>query len=117
MAKNPPSNASEPAADPMIGEEIGLQQTFPASTWDDFAYGRAKPSANGSYLIRTKSDAVPLNDLIEMRRRDGQTRALLRLFVLPILSCLNEAEWVAPDWTEDDAEAEVEFANMMFRLP
>jgi len=117
MAQNPPSNASEPTPDPLVGEEIGLQQTFPASTWDDFAYGRAKQDSNGSYLIRNKSDAVPLNDLIEMRRRDGQTRALLRLFVLPILSCLAEAEWVAPDWTEDDAEAEVEFANMMFRLP
>ena len=104
--------------DPKVyeGLEIGSLQSFPATTWDTFAYGRASVTANGTYKIGNKSNAVPLHDLIEMRRRDGQTRALLRLFTLPILACLNEAKWVAPDYA-DDADAEVEFANQMFRLP
>lgn len=97
--------------------EIGSLQSFPASQWADFSFGRQKADNSGAYLIRNKSDAVPLENLIEMRRRDGQTRALLRLFTLPILSCLAEAEWVAPDYSEGNTDEEVEFANQMFKLP
>lgn len=111
----PPENAAAPKPEEM-NVEFGSLQTFQQSSWTDFSYGRAKQSTNGTYSIRNKSDAVPLDKLIEMRRRDGQTRALLRLFMLPILSCLNEAEWVAPEYAED-ADAEVKFANQMFRLP
>jgi hypothetical protein len=99
------------------GLEIGSLQSFPASTWDDFSFGKTQKLANGTFKIGNKSAAVPLQDLIEMRRRDGQTRALLRLFTLPILSCLNESKWVAPDYAENGADEEVEFANQMFRLP
>ena len=106
-----------PKADEAVKDEIGSLQSFNTTSWESFAYGRPKANANGTYSIATKSDAVPLADLIEMRRRDGQTRALLRLFMLPILSCLKEAEWVAPEWAEQGAEEEVDFANKMFRLP
>lgn len=100
--------------------EIGTQQSFPASTWDEFAYGltyTAKPGEKKEhFVIAPRPEAVPLDKLVEMRRRDGQTRSLLRLFTIPILSCLKESEWVAPE-DEDKAEVEVQFANDMFNLP
>lgn len=63
-----------------------------------------------------RSGLVPLDDLVLMIRRDGQARALLRLLTLPIRAALKDSQWVAPDDAED-ADDEVEFANLMWRLP
>jgi hypothetical protein len=99
--------------------EIGTQATFPMSSWDDFAYGvtHAGTSKKDHFVISPRPEAVPLDKLVEMRRRDGQTRALLRLFTIPILSCLKESEWVSPNDEKGDPEDEVQFANDMFNLP
>ena len=117
----PPQDAPKivPNEDSDALVEFGTQTTFPMSSWDDFAYGLAHTSKNGAkehFVISPRPEAVPLDKLVEMRRRDGQTRSLLRLFTIPILACLKESEWVAPE-DEDKAEEEVQFANDMFNLP
>jgi hypothetical protein len=60
------------------------------------------------------SPEVSPKELKEMRRKDGQVRALLRILTLPIRSALREANW-GPG--EDGAEQEAEFMNLMFSLP
>ena len=117
----PPQDAPKivPNEDSDALVEFGTQTTFPMSSWDDFAYGLTHTSKNGAkehFVISPRPEAVPLDKLVEMRRRDGQTRSLLRLFTIPILACLKESEWVAPE-DEDKAEEEVQFANDMFNLP
>lgn len=115
MASSKKVNGIEPQA--QLDVEFGSVQTFPTASWAEFAYGKSHGNADGAFVIARDASAVPLKDLVEMRRRDGQTRALLRLFTLPILSCLKEAEWVAPEYIDGGADEEVEFANQMFRLP
>lgn len=58
---------------------------------------------------------VALEDLIHMRRSDGQARAIMRLVTLPVRLALQQAKWVAPP--EGDADEEVDFANLMWTLP
>lgn len=120
--QKPPEDAPKvvPNEDSEALVEFGTQGSFPMSTWDEFAYGLSYPAKPGDkrehFVISPKPEAVPLEKLVEMRRRDGQTRSLLRLFTIPILSCLKESEWVAPE-DEDKADDEVQFANDMFNLP
>lgn len=120
--QKPPEDAPKvvPNEDSESLVEFGTQGSFPMSTWDEFAYGLTYPAKPGDkrehFVISPKPEAVPLEKLVEMRRRDGQTRSLLRLFTIPILSCLKESEWVAPE-DEDKADDEVQFANDMFNLP
>lgn len=102
-----------------LGDEMGVSQSFPVTTYENFAYGtdfQKMSKDGGAYLLGRSPNAVPLEKLIEMRRRDSQTRMLLRMFTLPILSCLAEGEWVMPNDVEG-GEKETEFANQMFRLP
>lgn len=102
-----------------LGEEMGVSQSFPVSSYETFAYGTNFQELSkdaGAFLLGRSPNAVPVEKLIEMRRRDSQTRMLLRMFTLPILSCLQEGEWVMPPDVKG-GEKEVEFANQMFRLP
>ena len=89
--------------DPMLNAEMGVERVFPFSYWGE-----------GGEIAR-ESRSVPIDDLVEMRRRDGQARSLIRLFVLPILSAFADGEWIEPD--EGDAKKETEFANNMWNLP
>lgn len=91
------------APDPSLNLELGVERILPFSLWSS-----ENEVAN--------NNPVPLDDLVEMRRRDGQARALVRLFILPILSAFADGEWIAPKG-DDAADDEVEFANNMWNLP
>ena len=97
--------------DPQLNYEFGVTQVLPFSSWIDYTTRDNK----GKRTVTNSPDSISVDKLVEMRRHDGQARALMRLITLPIRSALKEAEWVAPE--EGDAESEVEFANQMFNLP
>jgi hypothetical protein len=90
------------APDPMLNSEMGVERILPFTYW-------------GSEGEVARDGLVPLDDLVRMRRTDGQARALIRLFTLPILSALADGEWIAPE--NGDGEKETEFANQMWNLP
>lgn len=111
--------ALEPVPEPTDSDEnvqMGIQTDFPGTLWEDFAWNIKEKSRDGVFLLGKDAHSVPLEKLREMRRRDTQTRSLLRLFSMPIESCLKEGKWVKAPWVEDGDE-EVDFANMMFRTP
>jgi hypothetical protein len=55
------------------GEEYGVNMSLPFGSWTDFSQsGRGQIQAANRQL-------VPLENLVEMRKKDGQARALLRL--------------------------------------
>lgn len=89
--------------DPALNLELGVERILPFSMWS-------------TQNEITNNNPIPLDDLVEMRRRDGQARALVRLFILPILSAFADGEWISPDG-DDEAEEEVEFANNLWNLP
>jgi hypothetical protein len=122
-----------PKPDPMVGVELGVPQSLPFATFEEYAAGR--PLAPNNALIS-------VDRLIEMRQKDGQARALDRLIRLPIITAMKDAEWIAPENLEDrkrekeekakeegeEAEEEgrptdagtapeVEYANLMWTLP
>jgi len=101
-----PGGAAKPqqsdVGDPFLNQELGIERVLPFSQW----------STDGEI---SRKDRIPLDELVEMRRRDGQARALMRIFVLPILSAFADGEWVEPE--DGDAEEETEFANLMWNLP
>lgn len=111
---NPPANAAKPKPSE-LGTEFGVAASFPVTTFESFSFGQTGTSS-GVFLLGNRANSVPVDKLIEMRRRDSMTRMLLRMFILPILSCAADGEWVSPDDVKG-AEKEVEFANLMFRLP
>lgn len=69
----------------------------------------------GSHLV-TKYDEVTIDQLIRMRRTDGQARALYRLVTLPIRAALTTATFVPADNVEG-GDAEAEFIDQLFNLP
>lgn len=89
--------------DPALNLELGVERILPFSLW-----------ATENEIVN--NNPIPIDDIVEMRRRDGQARALVRLFVLPILAAFADGEWIAPDGDEE-AEQEVEFANQLWNLP
>lgn len=111
-----PDNAASPQSPPEF-DEFGVSTNFPTTSWDTFAFGQERRNGSaGGYLLQRDSSGVPLEKLIEMRRKDAQTRALLRLLTLPIMSCVREGEWVTPPDVEG-ADKEVAYANQVFTLP
>lgn len=71
----------------------------------------------GLLELGNPSRNVTLDQLVDMRRRDGHGRALMQLVLLPIRYALQNGEWVAPDVNVKDAAKEIEFANQMWTLP
>lgn len=63
-----------------------------------------------------REEQVTVEQLVAMRRTDGQARALYRLIVLPIRAALNNATFTPGD-TEEGGEDEAEFAEAMLTLP
>lgn len=90
--------------DPSLNVELGVERILPFSLW-----------SNENEIAN--NNPVPLDDLVEMRRRDGQARALVRLFILPILSAFADGVWTSPEGGDDKADPEVEFANQLWNLP
>ncbi len=86
-----PIKKVEPKAgpDPMLNMEMGVERVLPFTFWSS-----DREVAN--------VERIKIDDLVEMRRRDGQARALVRLFILPIMSALADGEWIMPE--DDGAE-------------
>lgn len=100
-------NAATPQGtpDPLLNSEMGIERVLPFSIW----------ATEGE--VARDDTRIKIDDLVEMRRRDGQARALIRLFVLPILSAFADGEWIANDEDgEESMDEEVEFANQMWNL-
>jgi len=70
---------------------------------------------NGSHLVHKHSE-VTVQQLVRMRRTDGQARALYRLVTLPIRAALQTATFV-PAQIEEGGESEAEFIEQLFTLP
>jgi hypothetical protein len=87
--------------DPLLNLELGVERILPFSFWGD-------GDGNGGGEITRDASLIPIEELVNMRRRDGQARALIRLFTLPILAAFADGEWIAPpnvDLDEADAKA------------
>lgn len=97
------SSPKQPRVDPLLNSEMGIERVLPFTYW----------STEGEIA---REERIAIDDLVEMRRRDGQARALIRLFMLPLLSAFADGEWIAPDGDEE-SETEVDFANQMWNLP
>lgn len=72
-------------------------------------------SYRGSQLV-WKPDEVTIDQLVKMRRTDGQARALYRLVTLPIRAALQTATFV-PAENQEGGEDESEFIESLFTLP
>lgn len=85
-------------------DEIGYAEPLTgAGWWLEFPMG---VNTKKGQLVAPNNSLVSIDDLIEMRRKDGQARALLRLFQLPILNALKAGEWTRPDDMEETAESD-----------
>lgn len=92
------------------GSEMGVSSTLPTGTWAEWLTIKD----TGKSVIQARSNAaLSIQQLVEMRRNDGQIRALQRLLSLPILAATREAKWMPAK----DGDAEADFANQMFSLP
>lgn len=101
--------------------EMGISTELPGATWATFPFNQDFGFAkSGVFEVGTTDDHVDLASLRKMRIRDGQTRALLRMFQLPIMTCLREGEWIRDPSrvdSENDGKEEVDFANNVFKTP
>lgn len=97
------------------GVDTNLPFTSPYSASDD---GTARSSAeenlqevtaNGSF----EDHGPSIRQLVTMRKRDGQARALYRLLTLPVRSALSNVTFVPADGGEEEAE----FIDHVFNLP
>lgn len=86
--------------------EMGSSFNGPLSAWNEWR--------KDAYLLYSKP-RVSLEDLVAMRRSDGQARALANLVSLPIQLALQTGRWVAPPG--GGGEEETEFANLLWTLP
>lgn len=104
--------------DPQVNTEMGVSANLPIGSWGSWLGGTGVASMSGDgKTILNVGDALSIDQLNEMLKKDGQARALLRLMIAPLLSTLVESEWIAPEGADGKAEKEVEFANNMFKLP
>lgn len=104
LASKVASPKGDSGIDPLLNSELGVERVLPFSYWEK----------DGEIA---RNERISIDDLVDMRRRDGQARALMRLFYLPIMSAWSDGEWIAPAGGDDEAKEEVEFANNMWNLP
>lgn len=100
----PSTNGTMPAGQPQeepTTVEMGVGIIMPFGAWGDEAE-------------LTPNMEITLEQLEQMRKKDGQARALLRLLTLPILAALKRATWEPFD---DSGQEEAEFIEQMFTLP
>lgn len=89
---------------PRPGVEVGFDDNLPFTE-----------PYKGSHLVYKHSE-VTVQQLVRMRRTDGQARALYRLMTLPIRAALQTATFV-PAQVEEGGEAEAEFIEQLFTIP
>lgn len=102
-----PEQAEKP--DPSrFGMEFGVDTNLPFATpFRASEVGLAKNQDEElQEILREESEnyGPTVNQLVAMRRMDGQARALYRLMTLPILSALTKATFVPADGGETEAE-------------
>lgn len=90
-----------------VDVELGVSSGLPFVGYQEYI--------SGAGYAALSSSTITVEQLIEMRQKDGTARALMRLLSLPIRSALKDAEWIEPE--EGGATQETEFANEMFSLP
>jgi hypothetical protein len=100
---------SKPPETNELGQEWGVGSVFPNVIWADL-----NPSKEGHTVLHKPT--VTIDQLTEMRRRDGQAKALIQLVTLPLRLALMAGEWIAPD-DETEGGQEVEFANNVWNTP
>lgn len=104
MAKVPtPAEMAKPSASD-LNTEIGIRLAgMPfAEGWEE----------KGSYLLG-RNDIPTVKQLAEMRRQDGQARALYRLLTMPARAAAKRAKWLPADGGEKEAD----FARDLYTLP
>lgn len=106
--KTPEQDEEDYSADVNSVMEIGAQVD---NNFHSFSEWR-----KDAFLTYNRDNRVPIEDLITMRRSNGQAREIGNLVFLPIWLSLFTGKWVAPS-EGGDAEEEVEFANLMWTLP
>lgn len=84
---------------PPLGEELGVYGPLPFSG-----------GYNSAELLNVQD--ITIDELVMMRKLDGQVRALLRVLTLPI-----RATGYTIEPGEDGAEQEAEYFKLMFSLP
>lgn len=94
-----------------LGREYGVPMNLPFSTAFTGTSG-ARTNDDGKYEI-LRWDDLSVTQLVEMRKHDGQARALYRLITLPIRSALRNST-VMP---EDGDDGEAEFCDLLLNLP
>ena len=90
-----------------MGEEFGTRLDMPFSTAWTSPTGQVSQE-----LYRPDDDTPSVSQLMQMRKTDGQARALYRLIVLPIRSALSSVTWTPAEGGEKEAE----FIEQMFTL-
>lgn len=89
---------------PRAGIQVGFDDNLPFTE-----------PYQGSHLVYKNSE-VTVQQLVRMRRTDGQARALYRLITLPIRAALQTATFV-PAQIQEGGEAEADFIEQLFTLP
>ena len=68
---------------------------------------------DGKSFILGRNDVPTVRQLAEMRRQDGQARALYRLLTMPARAAAKRASWVPADGGDKEAE----FVTQLYTLP
>lgn len=97
-----------------IGQELGVTNILPATSWMNWSGLGASGTAPGTMVVGKDPLAPTQDELVYMIRRDGQARAMLKLMMTPIMAIFAQSKWIEPD---GGAPAETEFANQMWTLP
>lgn len=71
-----------------------------------------EPGGKSSYLLG-RNEMPTVKQLSEMRRQDGQARALYRLLTMPVRAAAKRASWVPADGGDKEAQ----FMTDLFTLP
>ena len=100
---------------PDLGVEFGVGLAMPFSSP---YYSPQNGQGSGALELQyfPAEDEPTVEQMVRMRRQDGQARALYRLVTLPIRSALRTSSFV-PAAGKRGGRKEAEFAEQMFRLP
>lgn len=115
LAQTAPSDPDEDQVQPQpsdseLNQEVGVSLNLPFSS--AFMGTSGARSKDNQYEIFRWDDLAVLQ-LKEMRKHDGQARALYRLITQPIRSALRNSSYAPADGDEGEAK----FTELMFTLP
>jgi hypothetical protein len=73
----------------------------------------AESFGDGKSFLLGRSDTPSVRQLTEMRKQDGQARALFRLLTMPARAAAKKATWIPADGGDKEAE----FITQLYTLP